>query len=109
MSDGILNVAGEMETQEAPFNLWDCAGYSSSCKIYTCNDLGHILDGHVPNGFDFSQPISPQAKDYITAQDLANRVHCICFVVFCAAIYEWECTLIKTMKECAMDRGELYF
>ena len=96
------------ETQEAPFVLWDSAGWSDS--DYQSGKLGYILDGNLPNRFDLSQAISPQTRDFIIAPDPADRVHCMCFVVPCEAGSDAEyMRRLKEMKKYATDRGELIF
>lgn len=93
------------ETKEAPFILWDSAGWSDS--DYQSGELGYILDGNLPNRFDLSQAITPQSRDFISAPDPADRVHCVCFVVPCEAGSDADyMRRLKEMKKYAMDRGE---
>ncbi len=105
-------LAGTLETQEAPFVLWDSAAGSSVYSDYKCGELGYILDGNLPNRFDLSQAISPQSQHFITSSDQADRVHCMCFVVpcdFAASCDRGYLVRVREMKEYAMDHGELHF
>ena len=92
------------DAKEAPFSLWDCAGWTD--HEYQSGEPGFILDGNLPDRFDLSQAISPQSRDFVTAPDLADRVHCVCFIVPCEAASDQEyMKRLKQMKKFAMDRG----
>ncbi|EIE25680.1 hypothetical protein COCSUDRAFT_60694 [Coccomyxa subellipsoidea C-169] len=75
-------------------------------REYQAGELGYILDGNVSHGFDLSQPIHPQSRDFFAYPALADRVHCVCFVVpSCSASDQEYTTRLKQMKKFAMDRG----
>ena len=94
------------ETEIAPFALWDCAGWTD--RDYQSGEPGFLLDGNLPDRFDLSQAISPQSSDFVTAPDLADRVHCVCFVVPCDAASDQDyMNRLKEMKKYAMDRSAL--
>ncbi|BDA43869.1 probable interferon-induced protein 44 [Coccomyxa sp. Obi] len=95
---------GIEEAQEAPFVLWDSPGWSDT--LYQNGELGYILDGNLPNRFDLTQAISPQSHNFVVAPDLADRVHCVCFVVPCQAGSNADyMRRLKELKKDAMDRG----
>ena len=101
--------AGVLETQEAPFILWDTPGWSDSDNDYARLKLGYILDGNVPNCFDLnSQRISPQHPSFIEKPEQADKVHCVCIVIPCNFSDDIEKYRhrVRDVKECAKDRGE---
>ena len=50
--------------------------------------------------------MSPHSRDFRRLPDLADQVHCMCFVVPCDAASDVAYTdRLKQMKKFAMDRG----
>ncbi|BDA43871.1 probable interferon-induced protein 44 [Coccomyxa sp. Obi] len=105
--DGELARIRDLETKEAPFVIWDIAGWCDHGSAHKRFELGYILDGNVPNRFDLSQSISPQSRDFITAPNQADKVHCMCLVIpstFSCYNGEDMCR-VREMKKYATDRG----
>lgn len=62
-----------MEFGETNFQLWDAMGWSKS--DYNSGELGMLLNGHLPDGFDLSQrAIGLLAPGVVAKPSLAQKV-----------------------------------
>lgn len=75
---------------------------------YKRGELAFILDGNLPNKCDLSGSISTRTKGFIKEPSLADRVHCVLFVVPCsAATDDAYMARLHEMRQFARERGEV--
>ncbi|KAK9815950.1 hypothetical protein WJX72_012481 [[Myrmecia] bisecta] len=91
-------------SKDVAWSLWDSAGWSDS--DYQTGELGFILDGNLPDRFDLASTISVQSPGFNSSPMLADKVHCVCFVVPCeSATDEAYIKRLQEMKNFARTRG----
>ncbi|XP_024134792.1 interferon-induced protein 44 isoform X1 [Oryzias melastigma] len=66
----------------------------------TLHDIVSVIKGHVPNGHKFSleQPVSSETVGYVKTPTLAEKIHCVAFVVDASKITTYPKSIGATFR-----------
>uniref|UniRef100_A0A8C7YJC1 Interferon-induced protein 44-like protein n=1 Tax=Oryzias sinensis TaxID=183150 RepID=A0A8C7YJC1_9TELE len=66
----------------------------------TLHDIVSVIKGHIPNGHKFSleQPVTSETVGYVKTPSLAEKIHCVVFVVDASKIATYPKSLSATFR-----------
>ncbi|XP_033728204.1 interferon-induced protein 44-like [Pecten maximus] len=69
------------------FRLCDTRGLEEDQGLND-QDVGYILDGHVPDRYNFNPaiPLSPDAEGFVKTPAFSDKIHCVAFVIDASTI-----------------------
>ncbi|KAL2090174.1 hypothetical protein ACEWY4_014862 [Coilia grayii] len=81
--------------------LSDMVGLGEASSSLTLHDALAAIKGHVPDGHTFSacSPVGSDTAGYVKEPTLAERVHCVAFVVSAPEISTYSKTMTSTLQQ----------
>ncbi|XP_063056807.1 interferon-induced protein 44-like isoform X2 [Engraulis encrasicolus] len=91
---------GERGGESLAVVLSDMAGLGEGGGL-TLHDTLAVIKGHVPDGHTFSalSPVGSDTAGYVKEPCLANRVHCVAYVVNAAEISTYSKSMTSTLQQ----------
>ncbi|XP_039984457.1 interferon-induced protein 44f5 [Xiphias gladius] len=106
-----FNIHGQKGEDPSRLVLCDIMGLGGEGMTgLTLHDILSIIKGHVPEGHKFSpdQPVRSETVGYVKRPSLADKIHCVAFVVDASKILTYPeglSTTFQQLRECISDLG----
>ncbi|XP_063065178.1 interferon-induced protein 44-like [Engraulis encrasicolus] len=95
-----LHSSGERDAKSLSVVLSDMAGLGEGSSL-TLHDALAVIKGHVPDGHKFSafSPVGSDTAGYVKEPSLADRVHCVVYVVNASEMSTYSKTMTSTLQQ----------